>query len=324
MDPDQQDKVKELLFKKDVESLIDFINKGERNSAWRSSIAIGIINDKKAVLPLIESLKSNNPVVQDYAARALGWLQDERAIEPLKSLASNENRNVRDSAERSVKRILNKEKFNLKLPNPMPITKTEPKENYRSKIDRNKKSLILVGTLGFFILIILILSSISNVSTENQDVIPTNNSSKDVKSPEKVPLSEEQYKKEILPIVDQLRGTCDDLEKTALDIDRNEITVSDATQNYNSMDRMGVKGDQDDLNSIVPPKSYKKYHESLIKSSVDLLESIDLLDHELNSQGSANPEGSLKKVHETRKALQNVSNKLDLGLDCMNFVFPYP
>jgi len=149
MDPDQQDKVKELLFKKDVESLIDFINKGERNSAWRSSIAIGIINDKKAVLPLIESLKSNNPVVQDYAARALGWLQDERAIEPLKSLASNENRNVRDSAERSVKRILNKEKFNLKLPNPMPITKTEPKENYRSKIDRNKKSLILVGTLGF-------------------------------------------------------------------------------------------------------------------------------------------------------------------------------
>ena len=73
--------VKRLKAKRDVEGLVKALchdNLGVRVSAAR---ALGEIGDKRAVEPLIETLK--NEYFSEYAAEALGKIGDARAVEPL-------------------------------------------------------------------------------------------------------------------------------------------------------------------------------------------------------------------------------------------------
>jgi len=64
--------------------------------------ALGRLKDKRAVLPLIESLADDNIRVSRYAALALGEIGDARALDALKKLIKDEDPDVRYSITQAV------------------------------------------------------------------------------------------------------------------------------------------------------------------------------------------------------------------------------
>ncbi|MEE9611992.1 MAG: HEAT repeat domain-containing protein, partial [Desulfatiglandales bacterium] len=55
----------------------------------------GELNDVRAVVPLIATLKDENKYLRQTGARALGKLKDRRAIEPLNEALKDEDHDVR-------------------------------------------------------------------------------------------------------------------------------------------------------------------------------------------------------------------------------------
>jgi len=67
----------------------------DSDSNVRASIAeiLGIINDSRAVEPLIQALKDNNSDVRAKTAWALGNINDSEAVEPLIQALNDNNSN---------------------------------------------------------------------------------------------------------------------------------------------------------------------------------------------------------------------------------------
>lgn len=62
-----------------------------RNAAW----ALGAIDDRRAVEPLIQSLRDREPAVREQAAWALGAIDDSAAVQPLVSSLKDDDSRVR-------------------------------------------------------------------------------------------------------------------------------------------------------------------------------------------------------------------------------------
>ena len=96
-----------------VEPLIRvFVERPEASIAT----VLGRLGDKRSVEPLIEALKSPNPSIRFYAARALGKLGDKRALaalvwsvendrEPIRDRRSIRGKSVSDAAGKAIERI---------------------------------------------------------------------------------------------------------------------------------------------------------------------------------------------------------------------------
>ncbi|NIM18215.1 MAG: hypothetical protein GTO45_39950 [Candidatus Aminicenantes bacterium] len=69
---------------------------------------LGKIGDKRAVEPLINSLKDENARVREGAVEALGKIKDKRAIEPLIHSLKDENANVREVAVEALGKMYDK------------------------------------------------------------------------------------------------------------------------------------------------------------------------------------------------------------------------
>jgi ankyrin repeat protein len=68
--------------------------------------ALGQLKDKRAIFPLIEVLKNENPEVQNTAIWALGEIGAPQAIKPLVELLSSEEELVRDSAKDVLRKLI--------------------------------------------------------------------------------------------------------------------------------------------------------------------------------------------------------------------------
>ena len=64
--------------------------------------ALGELNDKRAVVPLIAALKDEDRSVRGEAAESLGELEDKRAVVPLIAALKDENKWVRYSAVKAL------------------------------------------------------------------------------------------------------------------------------------------------------------------------------------------------------------------------------
>ena len=67
--------------------------------------ALGDLNDRRAVEPLIMALKDSDSDVRYSAANALRELKDRRAVEPLKELLADPDNNPRKAAEAAIREI---------------------------------------------------------------------------------------------------------------------------------------------------------------------------------------------------------------------------
>jgi HEAT repeat protein len=65
-----------------------------RNAAW----ALGAIDDRRAVDPLIQTLRDREPAVREQAAWALGAIDDSRAVDPLVGALADQQADVREQA----------------------------------------------------------------------------------------------------------------------------------------------------------------------------------------------------------------------------------
>jgi hypothetical protein len=73
---------------------------------YSAAIALGQINDTRAVEPLIQALKDNDSNVRYGAAIALGQINDTRAVEPLIQALKDNDSNVRYGAATALGQII--------------------------------------------------------------------------------------------------------------------------------------------------------------------------------------------------------------------------
>jgi HEAT repeat protein len=86
--------------------LIEALEDGEFESIrWQAAVLLGRRNDRKAVLPLIRSLRDHNYHVREEAAVALGRIGDPRAREPLSALLHDPVKNVRLRASTALEQL---------------------------------------------------------------------------------------------------------------------------------------------------------------------------------------------------------------------------
>ena len=64
---------------------------GRRNAAW----ALGAIDDRRAVEPLVQTLRDREPAVREQAAWALGAIDDSAAVQPLVGSLKDDDYRVR-------------------------------------------------------------------------------------------------------------------------------------------------------------------------------------------------------------------------------------
>ena len=83
-------------------SLLSALNSEDNNICSSAAIALGDINYKPALNPLIQNLKSRPPFVRWSIAYALGELHDDKAINPLCDCLNDENISVRVQAARAL------------------------------------------------------------------------------------------------------------------------------------------------------------------------------------------------------------------------------
>ncbi len=88
--------------KKDFSAIRGLLNIALNKSDWdirkEAAIALGKINDPRAIDPLITAFKDNNSIIREAATDALGEINDPRTIEPLLSALRDEANNVRRRA----------------------------------------------------------------------------------------------------------------------------------------------------------------------------------------------------------------------------------
>ena len=68
-------------------------------------MALGELNDKRAVEPLILALKDDDPFVRLDAAHALGDLNDDRALDSLRAALKDEEPEVRKAAASAITKL---------------------------------------------------------------------------------------------------------------------------------------------------------------------------------------------------------------------------
>ena len=104
-------KAAEALFKyKDraIEPLIQFLNVDYQDiRKAKVALILGRIKSKKAVGPLIQALKDDDPIVRKKTAEALGRIGSERAVKPLIQALKNDEAGVRKNAAKALGEIKN-------------------------------------------------------------------------------------------------------------------------------------------------------------------------------------------------------------------------
>ena len=89
-----------------VDTLIDYVDAGDRSLQKSTLRALGEIGAEKAVQPIANQLAEAEATVRSHAARSLGLIGDTRAIEPLTALlADDEDDTVRASAAWALRQI---------------------------------------------------------------------------------------------------------------------------------------------------------------------------------------------------------------------------
>ena len=73
-----------------------------------AAVALGEINNTKAVEPLIKALRDPYPEVREAAALALGQLGDPRAADALNEALQDADQRVQKAAERALQEITEK------------------------------------------------------------------------------------------------------------------------------------------------------------------------------------------------------------------------
>jgi HEAT repeat protein len=97
------DSVGELKDKRAVEPLIETLKDENQHVQSASIAALGKIGDGRAVEPLINVMRNRH--LREIAAFALGELGDEKAVQPLLQILNDEDEYVRETASEALGKI---------------------------------------------------------------------------------------------------------------------------------------------------------------------------------------------------------------------------
>lgn len=101
--PDKR--VKEMVARKDVDSIIDYLNSPSLTIRAEAAIALGNMGDSRAVEPLINHMYDNESPMRWHAAEALGKLGDPKAIPVLLKALYDKDKFVQQKADNAIWKI---------------------------------------------------------------------------------------------------------------------------------------------------------------------------------------------------------------------------